>query len=505
MTPRSNHSRTGYDVDSPLLQPGETCWRLASTDRFGMIVDCEDYFAAFRDACLQARHRIFLVGWDFDTRIRLLMKNPRDGWPIKVGPFISKLVAERPELEVFILKWDVAFFTMIRQNPWPVRAIQWKLHDRVHFKLDGEHPFGSCHHQKIVCIDDRFALVGAIDITRERWDTRAHRDNDPRRITPGGRRYMPHHDVALAVDGEAARVLGQLCRDRWHRATHEDLDPPPEFKGEDAAEFAWPTSAPCDAQGLTVGIARTLPPYDGQDGIFEIEALYLRAIRQAKRLIYLENQYFASRAIVHALVERLREADPPEVVVVNPLTAAGWLEQSTMDTARIVAVAACRNADHCGRFRIYYPVTRKGRPIYVHAKVTIIDDRVLKVGSANINNRSLGFDSEVDVAVAPRPEEEETRTMIRGRLVDLLAEHLDVSEADLRARIDASDGRIIPAIESLRTEHGRTLRYLDVKEREDMDDIDEFVVDTQIGDPERPEKPMRRLRNKLAGTLRLRW
>lgn len=507
MAPRSIHrtqdAHPEQDAGAPLLQPGETCWRLASSDRFGMIIDCEDYFAAFREACLQAKHRIFLVGWDFDTRIRLLMKRPHDGWPVRVGPFISALVKRRPDLQVYILKWDVAFFTMIRQNPWPVRAVQWKLSDQVHFKLDGEHPFGSCHHQKIVCIDDRFALVGAIDITRERWDTRAHRDNDRRRVTPGGRRYMPHHDVALAVDGEAAQVLGQLCRDRWRRATHEDLEPAPASR--DAEPFRWPSVVSCDAEGLTVGIARTLPPYEEEEGIFEIEALYLRAIRQARRLIYLENQYFASRAIVRALVERLREPDPPEVVVVNPLEAAGWLEQSTMDTARIRAVAACRAADHCGRFRIYYPVTKKGRPIYVHAKVTIIDDRVLKVGSANINNRSLGFDSECDVAVAPRPEEEGTRALIHGRMIDLLAEHLDVSQDDLRSRIDDHDGRIIPAVDSLRTEQGRSLRVLEVEEPEDMDDFDEFIVDTQIGDPERPARPWQRLRAKLRGSLRLRW
>lgn len=505
MTLRDTHARRiESEADPPLLEPGETCWRLAETRRFGVIVDCEDYFAAFRQACLEARRRIFLIGWDFDTRIRLVTRNPRDGWPVKVGPFLSELVRRRPELELFILKWDVAFFTMIRQNPWPVRAIKWKLHDRVHFKLDGEHPFGSCHHQKIVCIDDRLALTGAIDITRERWDTREHRDNDHHRITPGGRRYMPHHDVALALDGDAARTLGQLCRDRWRRATGEHLEPV-DSPGPDEDEVTWPAAAPCDASGLRVGIARTLPPFEDQPGIFEIEKLYLRAIRKARRLIYLENQYFASRAVVRALVERLREPDPPEVVVLNPREAAGWLEQSTMDTARIRAVAACRAADHCGRFRIYCPVTRKGRPIYVHAKVTIVDDLFLKIGSANINNRSLGFDSECDVAVAPRPEEEGTRAMIRGRMLDLLAEHLDVDEAALRSRIDAEDGRIIPAIESLRTERGRTLVPLEVETPDDMDGFEEFVVDSQLADPERPEKPWRRLRAKARGLLTLRW
>lgn len=479
----------------PLLEPGETCWRLAGCDRFGVIVDCEAYFAAFRQACLEARHRIFLVGWDFDARIRLVMEDPKDGWPVRVGPFLSALVKRRPELHIYILKWDVAFFSMIRQNPWPVRALQWKLSGRVHFKLDGEHPSGSCHHQKIVCIDDRFALVGSIDVTRERWDTRAHRDHDRHRVTPAGVPYRPHHDAALALDGEAAGVLGQLCRDRWRRATGESLDAPRPVA--DGKPFAWPPAAPRMAQGLTVGVARTLPPFEDQPGIFEIEKLTLRAIAQARRLIYLENQYFASRTIARALAERLAEPDPPEVVVVNPREADGWLEQAAMDTARVECVAVCRRADRQDRFRIFHPVTARGRPIYVHAKVTIIDDRVLKVGSANINNRSLGFDSESDIAVAPQEDEGAARAMIRTVLTDLLAEHLDAPQDSVRDHVDAHDGRIIPAIEALRSDIGRSLRPLPVEDPDDLGEAEEFLVDTQLADPERPEKPWRLLRNKL--------
>lgn len=489
--------------DPPLLEPGETCWRLAEAARFGMIVDCEVYFAAFRQACLQAQRHIFLVGWDFDPRIRLLMDDPGDGWPVKVGPFLSALVKRRPAVQVRILKWDVAFLSMIRHNPWPIRALRWKMSPQVHFKLDGTHPTGSCHHQKVVCIDDRFALVGAIDVTRERWDTRAHHDHDRRRRTPRGMPYQPHHDVALAVDGEAAHALGDLCRDRWRRATGEDLEPPAEDLRRSPRPFPWPPSAPRDLQAVRVGIARTLPPYDGQPGIFEIEHLMVRAIRGARRLVYLENQYFASRVIVHALVERLREPDPPEVVVINPREAGGWLEQATMDNARIAAVAACRDADHAGRFAIYHPVTENGRAIYVHAKVTVVDDLFLKVGSANVNNRSMGFDSECDVAIAPQEHEAQVRGMIRERLVDLLGEHLNVAPAEVRAGMDACDGRLIPAIESLRRDDGRSLRPLDVDRPRDMADIEQFLVAAEVGDPERPEKPWRLVTKKIKQTVML--
>lgn len=484
----------------PLLEPGVTCWRRAHTPRLGMVVDCKDYFAAFREACLQARHRIFLVGWDFDSRIRMMPEDPQDGWPVKVGPFITELVRRRRELHIYILKWDVAFFTMIRQNPWPRRALEWKMSQRVHFKLDGEHPLGSCHHQKVICIDDRFAMVGAIDITRDRWDTRDHIDRDRRRRNPAGDRYAPHHDAAMAVEGEAAQALDHLCRDRWQRATGEVLPHPPRASGTDET-VQWPQAVPIITRDRTCGIARTLPPYNGDPGIFEIEALFLRAIRRARHRIYLENQYFASRAIGKALAERLREPDPPEVVVVNPRHADGWLEEKSMDAARAKLVALCRRADHAGRFRIYFPVTRKGVPIYVHAKITIIDDLLLKVGSANINNRSMGFDSEGDLAVAAEDHDGPLRRTIFERMLDLVAEHLETSPETVEATMEQHGGRLIPAIEALRREEGRSLRVLDPLRPDDLDDLDDMLVDTQLADPERPEKAIRRLRNRVTQIL----
>lgn len=498
MTPRTQpipDNLPASDAKS-FLEPGETCWRIDHTPRFGMVVDCESYFAAFREACLQARHRIFLVGWDFDTRIRMLMEDPDDGWPIKVGPFITELVRRRPHLQIYLLKWDVAFFTMVRQNPWPKRALEWKLSDRVHFKLDGEHPLGSCHHQKIVCIDDRFAMVGAIDITRQRWDTRAHIDHDRRRRTPAGRSYGPHHDVALAVEGDAARTLDELCRQRWERATGEALPPPPRAEGTDEA-VGWPCGIPVITGNINCGIARTMPPYDGTEGIFEIESLYLRAIRLARHRIYIENQYLAGRAVGRAIAERLSEDDPPEIVIVNPRSADGWLEEKAMDTARAKIAALCRRRDHADRFRLLYPVTERGASIYVHAKVIIVDDRFLKVGSANINNRSMGFDTEADVAIEAAEDDPGLRRTIFDQMLDLAAEHLDVAPETLEAEMDRRDGSLIAAIDALRREEGRSLRVLHPEKPEDLDTVDELMVDTQVGDPERPEKPLKRIAHKI--------
>ncbi|MCE3544068.1 hypothetical protein LXJ56_28215, partial [Escherichia coli] len=81
----------------------------------------------------------------------------------------------------------------------------------------------------------------------------------------------------------------------------------------------------------------------------------------------------------------LDEVDGPEIVIVNPETAQGWLEPLAMDTARARLVEALRRRDRHGRLRLYHPYTRGGAPIYCHAKITVVDDTQLRIGSANIN------------------------------------------------------------------------------------------------------------------------
>ena len=123
----------------------------------------------------------------------------------------------------------------------------------------------------------------------------------------------------------------------------------------------------------------------------------------ARHLIYIESQYCASQRIAEALVERLQEKAGPEIVIVNPESANGWLEEEVMGAARALVVDMLRNADHENRFRLYFPVAADSTPIYVHAKIMVIDDRLLKVGSSNLNNRSMGFDTECDLAIESAP------------------------------------------------------------------------------------------------------
>ena len=449
-------------------------WRVATATQMSVIVDAEAYFANARLAMLKAQRRIMLIGWDFDARIRLVEDGRLPDEPEPVGDFISWLVEKTPELEVFLLRWDVgAIKTLVRGSN--IRTIaKWMRHPRIQTKLDGFHPTGGSHHQKIVVIDDCLAFCGGIDMTGERWDTRAHADDDPRRVRPDGKPYIPWHDATTALQGPVAAALGELARDRWQRAGGSPLEP------VHHQSACWPDGLVPDFIDVEVGIARTSPEMPECPEVREIEDLFVRQIAEAKKTIYAESQYFASRRIAEAIAARLEEPDGPEIVIINPLTAQGWLEPVAMDTARARLVAALRQRDTYGRLRFYHPCTLGGDPIYVHAKVMIIDGERVRIGSANMNNRSLGLDTECDVTIDAGGEGAAAVCAIRDGLI---AEHLGVPVDKVSSEI-ATRGSIIATIEALRGD-GRSLRPYEVPE---LTSIEAWLADNEVLDPESPSE-----------------
>lgn len=435
-------------ADGPVPEAGRNCWRIENARRMAVVVDAADYFATIKDALRNADRQVLLIGWDFDTRITLDSRPRRESESL--GHFILALARERPGLEIRILKWNLGALKILGRGSMLLTTLRWIRQRRISLRLDSAHPVGASHHQKLVVIDDRFAFCGGIDMTTERWDTREHRDADPGRTRPDGSPYGPWHDITVAVDGEAARALGELARDRWKAATGRTLAPP--RTGGDP----WPQRLVPDFRDVEVAIARTRGEYGDAPGVRESEALFVDLIASARRFIYAENQYFASRVIAQAIARRMEEPDPPEIVLVMPETAEGWLEQLAMDTARSQMMALVARADHRGRFRVYHPVTAAGEPIYVHAKLTIVDDQVLRVGSSNMNNRSMGLDSECDLALDARLCGGE---VVAGRIRDLrlglLAEHLGCALDDVVAA--GGDRSLIECVERLRGE-GRSLR-----------------------------------------------
>lgn len=459
-----------------LLRPGQNCWRVERASRFSFIVDGADYFVAVRKALLKARHSIMLIGWDFDTRI--LFGDTDDGGPDRLGDFILWLADRSEALEIRLLRWDTgAVKAMFRGNTL-VTVMRWKAHPRITLKLDAKHPLASSHHQKIVAIDDSIAFCGGIDMTMQRWDTRQHLDDDPLRVSPGGRPEDPWHDATSAFDGDAARAIGDLARARWKAATKEELPPCTDCRD------CWPEGLPASFTDMRLGIARTIPEMDDVDPVHEIEAAWIAMIHAAKRMIYAESQYFASRRIAHAIAERLAGDNPPEIVIINPDGADGWLEPVAMDTARARLVEALLRIDHHDRFRIYYPRTEGGAPIYVHAKVMVVDDHVLRVGSSNFNNRSMRLDTECDVILsADEPENAHLVDEIATLRDDLLAEHLGVPPDQVTATL-ARTGSLIATIEALRGP-GRSLMPYEIPE---LSGVEEWLAENEILDPNGPDE-----------------
>ncbi len=447
--------------------------RTERAEKFALIVDACAYFKALRKVIRTARQQVLLVGWDFDLEIEMLPGESDedglapDGFPNKLGPFIERVVEEQPDLDLYLLKWNGSVLVAPGRLVPTVSLATWGS-DRIHLALDGHHPFGACHHQKIVVADDRIAFCGGIDATESRWDTPEHLPDDPRRVDKEGKPTEPWHDVTSAVSGKAAAALGDLSRERWLRARGETLEPPQQGEGA-----VWPDDLEADAVDIDVAIARTEPPFDGDPLCNEIEEAFLSGIKKAEHTIYIESQYFAAETICAALEARLAEADGPQIVVVNPEYALSSFEDDAMHELRDRAVTRLYEKDPYDRFRIYYPVTSADTPIYVHAKVFIIDGKDLHIGSANMNNRSMGFDTECNVIVPAQSD-------IVGEIQDrLLSEHLGVSQSEFSNTL-AQEGALIGAIEKLNPSTGRRLRDLIKRPSNVRGNV---LADTRLMDP----------------------
>ncbi|BBC72867.1 phospholipase D [Altererythrobacter sp. B11] len=452
--------------------------------RVSVIVDAEDYFALMQDAMLRARQRILLISWDFDTRIHLIrgrrwwQKGRARQYPSRLGSFMVWLKRHRKDLDIRILTWGFGFLIFLTRGAMVFDLIRWGINRRIDFKLDSVHPIGCSHHQKIAVIDDALAVCGGIDMTHARWDTRLHEPADPRRSGPDGKLHGPWHDLTMMMEGPVACELGVLGRDRWRRAGGKPLEP-----ARPAEHDVWPEALVPQFENVEVGIARTRAEYNGSPGVHEIEELFLQHIARAKRFLYIENQYFASRMISEALAARLQEEDPPEIVVVHPLSANGWAEAHAMDPARDGLVRVLQELDSHGRFHIY--IARSGNEtIYVHAKLLIVDDEILRVGSANFNNRSMRLDSECDVFIdCARPANEGVQENIRALRYSLLAEHCGLSEDEVGPLLEEAGGSMAEMI--ARLGGGRRLRLEPFVPRK-LDEIERQIVDNELLDPEDP-------------------
>lgn len=441
---------------SAFLRPGHNIWRLERAARAAVLIDAAAFFRAVRGALRKAQRTVFILGWDIDSRTRLVGEDcdPHDGLPVAFAEYLSALVRQRPELTVHLLLWDYSVVYALERELFPTLSLHWSTPRQVRLSLDDELPIGSSHHQKVIVIDDAVAFSGGLDLTIRRWDTPDHTLDNPDRVDPSGKPYRPFHDVQALVDGPAAHALAELVRERWARAS---CDFPTEI---DPIGDPWPEDVTPDLSNVNVGIARTLPAYDGQAEVREVETLFFNSISAARRTIYIENQFLTCTKVAEHLARTLQRRAELEVLIVAPKHYDSWIETHTVRNGRIRFLRLLQQAGVADRVRLVYPEVRDGERVtdtMIHSKICIIDDWLLRVGSANLNNRSMGADTECDLAFEATNGEQRRRIAALRNL--LLGEHCGAS-ADEIARSMARTGSMIRTAEEV-SRNGHSLQPID--------------------------------------------
>jgi phospholipase D1/2 len=463
-------------VRQTIVRAGTNCWRVDLADRFHCVQDGADYFRWVREALLGARKSVFILGWDILAAVDLLP----DAGPLEAPTRLSELLAyiarRRPRLRCYILIWDYAALYTLERDPLSRWRLGWQMPRRVRFGFDDRHPVGSSHHQKIIVVDDRLAFCGGIDLTGHRWDTSAHRVHEPARVSARGP-YGPYHEVQAMVSGPVAASLGVLARDRW-RALGEERLPAISPSHEDLL----PSDLTADLTDVDVAIARTVPGSEKHLPIRECESLFLDSIAAARRSIYIESQYFTNDRLSEALAARLRERDGPEVIVVAPKDCDGWLERNTMGAFRDKVFRLMIDADHHKRLRLVYPIASRAEnvPTFVHSKVMVVDDVLVRIGSANFSRRSMAVDTECDLAVdaAGDPRARGGVQRIRDRL---LAEHLGLPVEAVAREIERA-GSVRSLIDQ-RVQFEHTLMPIEVAREHETADAAALQA---VADPDEP-------------------
>ena len=365
-----------------------------------VLIDGAQAFPAIAEAISNARDHVHVTGWHVAPYFELV----RGERPAVLGELLAE-AAER--IEVKVLVWAGAPVPAFHPTRQEVRDGVEELTrgTRIRCETDPrEHPF-HCHHEKTVVVDGEVAFVGGIDMTDyagDRFDTSDH----------PARRRLGWHDVGTRVRGPAILDVHDHFALRWRELSGEQLERPP---------------APVAAGESTVQVVRTIAEdmYEAvPTGEFRILESYVRAIRSAERFVYLENQFLWAPEIVDLLADKLRRppCDEFRIVVVLPARANNGHDDTMGQLGQLVGAD-----DDAGRLLAATIRSRTGHRddrLYVHAKVGIVDDRWLTVGSANLNAHSLLNDTEMNVVT-------DDPGLARATRLRLWAEHLEVDVEEI--------------------------------------------------------------------------
>ena len=359
-----------------------------------MLVDGEHALGRLQEDIAGARESVFLAGWHFEPSFRLT----------RGGPTLRELLAGVAEhADVRVLAWAGAPLPLFKPSRADVREGRETLvkGTKIRMALDAKERPMHCHHEKLAVIDGRVAYVNGIDLTSlagDRLDSSEH----------SARGAIGWHDAGTRIEGPFVRDVADHVTLRWREVTGETI----ELACDESTRGA-----------VRAQFVRTVPNsvYDALPrGDYRILEAYVRALRSAQRLIYLESQFLWSPELVAILKAKLE--DPPSdefrLVVLLPRKPNNGKD----DTRGQLGVLA--EADRDQRLlacTLYQP--GHVEQVYVHAKIGIVDDRWLCIGSANLNEHSLYNDTEACVITT---DEE----LVRNTRLQLWREHLRRDDVD---------------------------------------------------------------------------
>lgn len=417
-----------------ILRPGINCMGIYGVRQSGLIVDSRDYYLAFYEAAKRAKHYIVIAGWQFNSNVTLLRGKDAEGLgDTRLLPFLNQLCDNNPELNIYILAWDFAEIYLTKREWFQEWIFNRTANKRIHFRFDDRHAIGASHHEKFVVIDGVLAFVSGTDICADRWDDRRHLADNPNRKNPKDEPYEPYHDIQSCHVGPVAQELVKLFKVQWEKSGGGMLDliiNYEDYLGE--VRLTLPIAA--NEVAISRTRAKTIIP--SQDSVQEIRNLYIDALGAAEKLIYIENQYFSSGDVYRALMDRLRSKDRSrlQIVVILPKGQHSLMETIAFEIPQAKKLKSLMNviSSKGHSIGVYYSVAEprdRNVPVYIHSKLLIVDDRFLTMGSANLSNRSMGLDTELNISWEAYSEEHEgVIQSIRKARASLLKEHTGLGD-----------------------------------------------------------------------------
>jgi phospholipase D1/2 len=436
---------------NPILQPGRNCQSVSPVETSGVLIDARDYYLAVHRAIGQAQRYVLIAGWQFDSGVELVRGKDLETarGPTRLLALLEHAVSTTPQLRVYVLAWDYSLVFALEREWMQRLKFDWMTNDRIRFIFDDRHPAGGSHHQKLVIVDGAIAFTGGIDLCESRWDDRQHTLDQPLRVTRYGTQHKPYHDLMAYCAGSIVRDMEALFRERWRRASGEDLLLMPRAS---TPPVPLERALPIDCSQMALSVTYGDFPETGTPRVEQIKTLHEDAIASARKLIYIETQYFTSDAVLRALTQRMEaRGDALEIVLVMPNAADTPKENFALGDAQnwVLSSLVATARKHGHALRILYSGSRDGHglivPTFIHSKLLAVDNRFLTLGSANCTNRSMSLDSELNVAWECSDASAPLASCIARVRASLLAEHAGIEH---EPAFERGEG-VVAAIDSL--------------------------------------------------------